>query len=250
MRGKLRRLPILLVKAMAAVALVFAWTVVRDEVQTEPLVVLAQRIERGTEVDSKTVLRVADRVVTLSGDGRCESRFVRAGLTILLRRLDGLDPVRQSADFAVALGQTHSYLNHALQCTPTDGNLWLRRAMVGLAEGRALQTIRDDLAQSRRFAPAEANVLSGRFLVWNQLPETQLLQSAPLVLDDLKTICGKPGLMAKLPKAESALQNFLEMHARSPGRPGGLAAIHKMRRVDGKKAGGGPGLWCGQLLAS
>ncbi|MEA3535436.1 hypothetical protein [Rhizobium sp. CC-YZS058] len=232
---------------MALCIVLLAWMVLREEVEAEPFVSLAQRIESGKTVDPNYVIDLADTVLAFPQDGRCASQTVKAGLTILLKRLDTLDPKAQAPAFFEALAQTRAYVDHALACTPADGNLWLRRAMISLAEGRNPELVRADMERSHRFAPAEQKVLGGRFAVWNRLPITELSRSTPVLLADLKVICRSPDFMIKLPKASASLERFLDAQAQRTKQTVQTKPVAKVRRNDQTGRKEGPGLWCEQL---
>lgn len=69
----------------------------------------------------------------------------------------GVGPLQFSDDDRLTAHRhaTRTLLANALDCTPTDGNLWLSKALVALALGEDQETIVAYIAMSERYAPHE-----------------------------------------------------------------------------------------------
>lgn len=152
------------------------------------LIVMARYLETGTPVTRAAVTSLAawaDSVV--SGD-YCRSDVVRAGLTVKLAELDQRNSYYDYDSWAAGLAATERFIRHAIGCTPTDGNFWLRLAMVRRAIAERPDEIAILMQQSVRYAPAEQAVLAARFTVWNAVGK-ETLQAARAALDtDLQTL--------------------------------------------------------------
>ncbi len=98
----------------------------------------SRRPSAGTERARSLVSETYDRGI----EQECQSAFVKPFLTVLLAGLDARNPNSEYEKWFEALGQTEQFLRHTLSCLPTDGNLWVRYAMVRQASAeQAMKSI-------------------------------------------------------------------------------------------------------------
>lgn len=149
---------------------------------------LARHLETGSPVNRGTVTRLAGVADAVVSGGYCRSDIVRAGLTVKLAELDQRNSYHDYDAWAGALAAAENYLRHAIGCRPTDGNLWLRLAMVRRAVAEQPTEIAFLMQQSVYYAPAEQAVLVGRFAVWNDAAAGTLEAARSAVETDLATV--------------------------------------------------------------
>jgi hypothetical protein len=103
-----------------------------------------------------------------------------------------LDQQNQDADYeawSTAVTQAERVAGYALTCSPTNGNFWLRFAMVRQAISEQPEQIAHLVTFSQLYAPVEENVIAARFRLYNRLTQNTLrLLSSPLQ-SDLRIIC-------------------------------------------------------------
>ncbi|MCA1969440.1 MAG: hypothetical protein LDL42_09935 [Rhizobium sp.] len=173
---------------MCSILLVFGIRDLAASVRFGRVMQLARHLETGTPVSRGTVTGLAGVADEVVSGGHCRADIVRAGLTVKLAELDQRNSYHDYDAWAGALAAAENYLRHAIGCRPTDGNLWLRFAMVRRAVAEQLTEIAFLMQQSVYYAPAEQGVLVGRFAVWNDAAATTLEAARSAVETDLATV--------------------------------------------------------------
>ncbi len=147
---------------------------------------LAEKLEGKAVVSSEIVSRYAKLSDEIRAGGYCRSDIVMAGATVILADLDRQD---QDADYdawAEALSRGERYFEHAISCTPTNGNYWLRLAMIRWAIAERPDEIATLMRESVSVAPAEQNVLMARLYFWNRLSAVTLEAASGSVENDVR----------------------------------------------------------------
>lgn len=172
---------------------------------------MAARIESGAVVGTEAVLRTAASVDTKIGQGTCLSDVVKAGATVELARLDRSDLTNAFPQWVEAADRTDAYLVRALSCLPTNGNLWLRLAMVRQAIAEVPTSLEHFVQLSQFYAPAEADVLRARLLMFNRLSPLGMSALAPIWKADVDVACGQhySWAVAGLPPAKGEIRDYL-----------------------------------------
>lgn len=152
---------------------------------------MAGRIERKISVGNDRVSRAGTDADALGRQGVCLSDVVKSGLTVELKRLDGINQIKEFPRWAEIADRTDAYLLHALSCLPTNGNFWLRMAMVRQAIAEVPTSLGHFLQLSQLYAPAEADVLRTRLLMLNRLSPVGVSALAPIWQADVKVACGQ-----------------------------------------------------------
>lgn len=173
---------------MCGLFLAFSIMELRATARFGQLMLMARYLETGTPVTRASVTNLAAWADGVVSDDYCRSDIVRAGLTVKLAELDQRNSYYDYDAWAEGLAATERYIRHAIGCTPTDGNFWLRLAMVRRAIAERPEEIAFLMQQSVNYAPAEQAVLAARFIVWNAAGE-RTLQAARAALDtDVQTL--------------------------------------------------------------
>lgn len=194
-----------------------------------PMIRLAALMRQELPVDRTAVERYTAEVGSIVEAGICRADVLRAGLTLTLRDLDHQHSASDYGAWRHAFEKAGRFIDHALACTPADGNLWLRSAMLRQAIGENPLELAGLLHASVQFAPSEISVLTARFQVWNTAqPETLALARASLE-KDLATVLeyARPAVVvAILSNPSPALTPYLRTALRriSPTRRENLAA--------------------------
>jgi hypothetical protein len=231
------------VQGLAALFVVLGLLELQRAGKAESFIDLARRIESGSSVDPAYVAVYVRRIEANQENGHCRASLLRAELTILLHHLDLSEVWDQPDARSKAVATTLAFLDRAEACLPTDGNIPLRRAMVSLAAGGAMPDVGKDMRRSQHFAPAERNILSSRYRVWNVLDVANLQDSRKEVLADIASICSQPDLVKKLPPLGRNMVAFLQSQGEKGARS--MAPVEK-GALETSVSGSGvvPRNWC------
>ncbi|TCL72970.1 hypothetical protein EV286_104399 [Rhizobium sp. BK251] len=183
-----RSIPIIVFALLTAAFAVAATMQLGVLVRYGHMSALAERLEKSEKISEPLIHSYALQAADIVTDGICTSDVVMAGATVVLADLDRLDPVADYDRWAAALEAADRYFRHAVSCSPTNGNFWLRLAMVRQAVAERPEEIARLMEQSVRWAPAEADILVGRLVLWNKVGPATLLASKALVQHDLDTL--------------------------------------------------------------
>ncbi|MBW8318081.1 MAG: hypothetical protein K0M47_01510 [Rhizobium sp.] len=173
---------------MCGLFLAFSIMELRATARFGQLMLMARYLETGTPVTRASVSNLAAWADGVVSDDYCRSDIVRAGLTVKLAELDQRNSYYDYDAWAEGLAATERYIRHAIGCTPTDGNFWLRLAMVRRAIAERPEEIAFLMQQSVNYAPAEQAVLAARFIVWNAAGERTLEAARAAVDTDVQTL--------------------------------------------------------------
>lgn len=172
---------------------------------------LAARLDRGEPVVPATVSGATVWAQGVMDDGICQHDFIKSALTVLLTDLDHQDQDRDYEGWARSLDRAEGFARFALGCAPTDGDLWLRLAMVQQAIGEQSQEIARLITFSQLYAPAEGNVIAGRYRLYNRLTPATLSMAANTVAADFVILCSPTAahLRRRLPPPSNHLAPFV-----------------------------------------
>ncbi len=215
MKSRIRANP-LLVGAVIAISLVVLWLCA---VQVSRLILFgnlpyfAQKIERGEAIGRDIGEQLISNADAVREARICQSGFVNGGLSVILINLDHQDQDQDYAGWAAALERADKFTRFALACFPTDGNLWLRTAMVQQAIGERSDEIAKLVTYSQLYAPAEEAVIFGRYRLYNRLTESTLALLSDIIAADFKIICSDIGspLRRRLPTPSPLFARWLSL---------------------------------------
>lgn len=123
----------------------------------------------------------------------CRSDIVKAGLRLVLADLDANGKDVASETGAARLGFAETYIRHALSCLPANGDVWLRLAMVRSLRNASPLEIAVLMNFSYLYGPADANLIRGRFVMWQQFSSEMLPQAKAARDADTAVVCGRDG---------------------------------------------------------
>lgn len=208
--------------AIAAVLLAFAiWQQVTTA-RFATLMLLAKKIERAEPIADDAIPTYIKETTDIVVSGECRSDIVRAGLTVLLADLDRQNSTTDYEAWAAAMARSEDYLHHALTCSPADGNLWVRLAMVRFAIAAEPRELAYLMSQSVNLAPAEPNIVAARFVLWNKLNAATLQEASRAVDSDLRLLLTQapmPLLKSTLAAQSENLLPYLKSAASLIGEP-------------------------------
>lgn len=210
----------LLVVGLSLVVVFLAFQDLRQRLRFTDMSRTAIRIERGAAVGADQISRTGALADALVGRNVCLSDVVKAGATVALTRLDRTDQINAFPQWVDIADRTDAYLLHALSCLPTNGNLWLRLAMVRQAVAEVPASLERLVQLSQLYAPAEADVLRTRLLMLNRLSPVGMSALAPIWKADVKVACGQRYSWAVrgLPAARGEIRTYLsEVPQDGPG---------------------------------
>ncbi|MFB7144847.1 hypothetical protein KXS05_15335 [Rhizobium sp. SA279] len=123
----------------------------------------------------------------------CRSDIVKAGLRLVLADLDanGVDPASDPG--ATRLGFAETFIRHSLSCFPANGDVWLRLAMVRSLRNASPMEVAVLMNFSQLYGPADANLIRGRFVMWQQFPKNTLPEAESAREADTAVVCGRQG---------------------------------------------------------
>jgi hypothetical protein len=137
-----------------------------------PLRALAERIEARASpvgVNPEQLRRLFDARRAMAS---CARESVRSGASV---ELFALDAAAMQGDLADEdLREADQLLRQALRCFPTDGNLWLRLAMIDVVRTGTFQRAAEMVTQSAMVSPSEGWILRARLAWVSQIDERGL----------------------------------------------------------------------------
>jgi len=179
--------------------------------QEADIVYVARLVENGEPISSHAVAFYAKQASAIVEQDICRSDVVKSGLSVILKNLDAQQPEADYERWATTLQEADTYLTHALSCLPTNGNLWLRLAMVRLTMAEQPDEIARLLSHAQWLAPSEINELSSRLKIWNRVSASTLAKASSSVLSDLLLVQrNKPYPELTVQRPSVMLQPYIE----------------------------------------
>lgn len=132
--------------------------------------------------------RLANQAADVVSTGACRSDILDAGLNFIMRDLDLQDPIQHYDDWSKSVARADVFIQHALACSPANGDYWVRLAMVRRAAGENPGELSLLMSKSVALAPSEISVLRARFSVWRRASATTLALSNDVLTRDLRTL--------------------------------------------------------------
>lgn len=177
----------------------------------------ARQIESGRVVDRELLNRLVSSSDRQGVGNECQTNIVRPFLTILLSYLDHVDPNTDYEEWLRSLQLAEGFVQHALSCSPLDGNLWARYAMIRQASAEQPQELSRILGNSQRYSPAEENAISARYLLYNRLTDASLKSISKQLAQDIEILCSVPAekLRSKLQAPSKRLAKLINAVASS-----------------------------------
>lgn len=194
--------------------------------------IIAKSDQRLTAAPSLTwVNRAMKRVVVRE---ECRSDILSIGLALLLRTLDHSDPDKDFDAWQALISQATTYLEHAIRCSPADGNLHARFAYIALQSGAADDTILAAINRSVVLSPADSPVVRFRFAIWRRA-SAELLHSARPALEHDLLIAAKWFSLADLRSAVVGASPYFKQALANWIRAQDTTVQARMKQIDAER---------------
>lgn len=168
--------------------LLLAFQQMQSTIKFADLLYLNATLTAEDSANKVVINRYAARAEAVVADNECRSDILDGGLTFVLRDLDLQNAVDRYDDWAAAIARADRYITHALSCSPGDGDLWARLAMVRQASSENPEQLSAILDQSALLAPSEMYVLRARFFIWRKASALTLARSSETVERDVRIL--------------------------------------------------------------
>ena len=175
--------------ACIAVLVLALYSVVLDA-RSANYVTAAERLEANEPVPSDIVARLAAEVFRSGLATSCRPDIVEAAATLVLSNLDSASEGRKEKAIG-ALKKADRHLQVLLSCSPTDGNLWARLAMVETALDAPDERTGRMLQLSGQLSPFEPGALHARLAYWAVWPENRSREAGVALRRDIATLAGE-----------------------------------------------------------
>jgi hypothetical protein len=182
------------------------------------VLMVADRLDHGRDVAASDVAQAAADIASPAFRHQCRSDLLRPALTVVLTNLDRMNQVRDYDGWAGAIRASQAYLFTMERCLPSDGNVWLRDALVSRAVAEDPESLRAKLTVARALMPYESAQLFARLFIWKKLSPLALSQSESLARSDVLAtlLYGDDRLKTSLRKdASSAFKALVDREAAS-----------------------------------
>ncbi|MFK3781092.1 hypothetical protein [Agrobacterium sp. NPDC089420] len=184
----------------AAPALIIAVTVLSFAAQAlsetrrfSDIIALAKIADEANGLAPDLLAKTVEGLRPVMAEKICRSDIIKAGLRLVMADLDANGSDDTSEAGTARLGLAETYIRHALSCFPANGDVWLRLAMVRSLRNAAPMEIAVLMNFSQLYGPADANLISGRFVMWQAFPEGTLPEAEAARKADVAIVCGKEG---------------------------------------------------------
>lgn len=161
-----------------------------------------------------TVLQKVAVKLQTAADISCRSDILADALTVHLHYLDRIDDVQNYDEWAQGVQRASMFVKNAIHCSPADGNLWARLAMLRQAAVYLPADIAELMKQSVKLSPAQINVLMSRLEVWRRISREEWGIMVDMVRRDVSNIlcCANGG---DVTSAQTRFSLLIEASARS-----------------------------------
>jgi hypothetical protein len=160
--------------AVCAVTIAFGPRTLYQSERHTGLLQIGRLIADDEPVSASLVASVHDDIQSLVTGGLCRSDLLAAGLRATLKDLDYQNSYSDYEAWSLQIMSAEQFLTHALSCRPTDGDLWVRLAMVRWAVGELPEEQEFLMRMSHQHAPAEQNIIRARIVQWGRLSKASL----------------------------------------------------------------------------
>jgi hypothetical protein len=142
---------------------------------------IAASIERGQFVSNSEL-----EGVQFANRRSCNRSYVRSLVTVSLEIIDRRNRIGDFNGADAARVQASEVIDHGLRCMPTDGNLWLKKALLDTGTDGFSPSVLRSLENSALFAPRESWVVKARLVLCAELASRGIAELSDLARRDLK----------------------------------------------------------------
>jgi len=167
---------------------------------------VATHLELGETVSADVNATAAEIVFKSSFEAGCRSDILRPALTVVLFHLDRTNQAVDYEKWASAHGAAENFLSSMIRCMPSDGNVWLREAVVSRAIAEDPTSLKQKMAMSNKLMPYEAPQVFARLAIWKRISPFALAACEGQARSDIRTalVYGSRELKASLKMNMSA----------------------------------------------
>lgn len=194
---------------------------------------LAQKLETGAPVSADVLSRYVKLAGEVTAGEYCRSDIVMAGATVILADLDRQNQSLDYDAWADAISRGEGYFEHAISCTPTNGNYWLRLALIRRAVAERPAELATLMRESVLMAPADQDIIIGRFSLWNNASAATLEAARSSVESDIRTILDNGNAFQIVPAIKDIGKNLAPYFRKiAQSVPGDKLALYKKAGLD------------------
>ncbi|WP_313556541.1 hypothetical protein [Agrobacterium cavarae] len=147
----------------------------------------ARLLARGGSFHPKRLEELRIEATELALTASCNSLILRAAVTVAMHDLDGQNSNRDYEKWSHSISDAIVVLTTASACLPTDGDIYLRLAMVEwkIAASKKRNTLL--LSLSHKYAPYELEILNARLLMWERLSPSDVSDLRDVFTEDFNS---------------------------------------------------------------
>ncbi len=174
----------ILLAAFSLILLFIAFGEIDTSSRSSGISAVSKQLESGQSVRLDVIAHYAKEAHDASLAGACRTDVLMSGATVVLANLDMVSPVIDFDRWSSSIQDAQVYFERALICWPSNGNFWLRLAMIKRAIAEVPLEQRQLLTRSQTHAPAEDEVVRARLMYYTRLEEPTIAEvHAQLSLD-------------------------------------------------------------------
>jgi hypothetical protein len=147
---------------------------------------VAERLEAGRSLEPAYLAARASDVLAATDRAGCRSGILRPGLSVVLHNAAATNQARDYDGWVKAHTIAQDYLAAMARCLPSDGNLWLREALVDRAIAEDPADLVRRMALATRLAPSEDHQILARIHFWKTASPQTLAAGQALASQDLR----------------------------------------------------------------
>jgi hypothetical protein len=147
---------------------------------------LTSLMDKRQPVSAAAIINYAQRLSQLPET--CRTDLLNAAVTVDMRGVDQLENSGDQVAWIASLRSLEPRLRHALTCSPTDGLLWERLAVVRWFLGGTAKEQTLLMGMSQAYSPGELGTLRSRMEHWKRLSPAVIEQSQDALRADVRVI--------------------------------------------------------------
>jgi len=166
-----------------------------EDIATASLVVTAMRLESpGYANDFKD-----DGAMTVAALSSCRSAIVRSAVEVVVVTKNTVKSFDDQDAWLTAGERADEMIEHAVACSPDDGEMWARSAQVA-SHSADWAMVLERLDRSKTLAPADEATLGLRLAVWADVPVALNAEADASRRADIRAVLehGSPELLRRL----------------------------------------------------
>lgn len=177
------------VAALFACSAAYAEHLTIQNARSQDIVSAARQLEK-----SRTSYTPAQLDELTASDGMavaletCRSDILRPALSVQLVSAAVRDPGADFDGWSKAMDGAQKFASHMARCMPSEGNAWVREALLSRAIAEAPGELSEKIAVAAALSPYEYTQLQARLVFWSKASPATLKASQDTLTADLGTI--------------------------------------------------------------